>query len=101
MTDLGIQIDDKIMIYCDNMRSMTVAKNLVYHVRTKHIEIHYHYVQEKVIDGEIDLAYVKIDQQVVNIFTKALGKEKYAWFRDALGVHNMQAHAKLEGEKCE
>ena len=54
-----------------------------------------------VIEGEIDLAYVKSEDQVADVFTKALGREKYAWFQDALGVHNMQAHAKLEGKKCE
>ena len=68
------------MIYCDNISSMMLAKNLVYHARTKHIEIHYHYVKEKVIEGEIDLAHVKTGQQVINIFTKALGRQKYAWF---------------------
>ena len=73
----------------------------MYHARTKHIEIHYHYVWEKVIEGEIDLAHVKSDKQVIYIFTKDLDRQKYVCFWDALGVHNMQAHAELEGEKCE
>ena len=68
------------MIFCDNVSSMMLAKNPIYHARTKHIEIHYHYVREKVIEGEIDLAYVKIDDQVADIFTKALSKDKYQWF---------------------
>ena len=80
---------------------MMLANNPIYHARTKHIEIHYHYVREKVIEGEIDLAYVKTNDQVADIFTKALGKDKYAWFRDALGVHLMQTHTELEGENCE
>ena len=47
------------------------------------------------------MAYVKSEDQVADVFTKALGREKYAWFRDALGLHNIQAHVELEGEKCE
>ena len=43
----------------------------------KHIEVHYHFIRERVLDGDIDLTYVRIDEQVVaNIFTKALGAEK-------------------------
>ena len=80
LADLSMQIHGLIMIYCDNVSSMMLAKNLVYHAKTKHIEIHYHYVREKVIEGEIDLAYVKSKDQVADVFTKALGREKYAWF---------------------
>ena len=53
LADLSMQIHGPIMIYCDNVSSMMLAKNLVYYARTKHIEIHYHYVCEKVIEGEI------------------------------------------------
>ena len=80
LADLGIQIHGQIMIYCDNVNSMMLANNPIYHARTKHIGIHYHYVHKKVIKGEIDLAYVKSEDQVADIFTKALGREKYAWF---------------------
>ena len=41
--------------------------------RTKHIEVHYHFVREKVLVGDIDLVYVSIEEQVADIFTKALG----------------------------
>ncbi|WP_286497641.1 Ty1/Copia family ribonuclease HI, partial [Escherichia coli] len=53
----------------------------VYHAWTKHIEVHYHYVREKVLDGELELAYVSIDEQVADIFTKALGKVLFEYFR--------------------
>ena len=68
------------MIYFDKISSMMLAKNPIYHAKTKHVETQYHYVQEKIIEGEIDLAYVKTNDQVADIFTKALGKDKYAWF---------------------
>ena len=56
------------------------------HARTKHIEVHYHFVQERVLDGNIDLTYVRTDEQVADIFTKALGAEKLRRFRAMLGV---------------
>jgi len=39
--------------------------------------------------GQIDLSYVRTEEQVADIFTKALGKEKFEYFRDRLGVLEM------------
>ena len=80
LTELGIQIHGQIMIYCDNVSSMMLAKNPIYHARMNNIDIYYHCVNEKVIEGEVNLAYVKSKDQMPYIFTKALGREKYAWF---------------------
>ena len=52
------------------------AQNPVFHARTKHIEVHYHFIRQWVLDGNIDLRYVCIDEQVANIFTEALGEVK-------------------------
>ncbi|MCO5589532.1 hypothetical protein L7F22_043500 [Adiantum nelumboides] len=98
MADFGFDNVESVTIYCDNISSIMLAKNPVYHARTKHIEVHYHFTREKVLAGEIDLVYVKTNDQVVDIFTKALGKEKFCYFREALGIHHMQAHSELEGE---
>ncbi|MCO5604031.1 hypothetical protein L7F22_058188 [Adiantum nelumboides] len=98
MADFGFDNVDSVTIYCDNIRSIMLAKNPVYHARTKHIEVHYHFIKEKVLAGEIDLVYVKTNDQVADIFTKALGKEKFCYFREALGIHHMQAHSELERE---
>ena len=54
-----------------------MARNPVFRARTKHIEVHYHFVREKVLVGEIDLAHVSTHEQIVDIFTKALGAEKF------------------------
>ena len=43
------------MIYCDNLSSIQLAKNPVFHARTKHIEVHYHFVHECVLSGEVEL----------------------------------------------
>ncbi|MCO5611913.1 hypothetical protein L7F22_066172 [Adiantum nelumboides] len=98
MADFGFDNVDSVTIYCDNISSIMLAKNPVYHARTKHIEVHYHFIREKVLAGEIDLVYVKTNDQVADIFTKALGKEKFCYFCEALGIHHMQAYSELEGE---
>ncbi|MCO5557971.1 hypothetical protein L7F22_028542 [Adiantum nelumboides] len=71
---------DNVIIYCDNIGSIMLAKNPIYHARTKHIEVHYHFIREKVLTGDIDLMCLKTNDQVADIFTKALGKEKFCYF---------------------
>ena len=61
----------------------------MFHARTKHIEVHYHFVRERVLDGDIDLTYVRTDEKVEDIFTKALGVEKLWQFQAMLGVREM------------
>jgi hypothetical protein len=73
-------VDVPIVIYCDNINSILLANNPVYHVRTKHIEVHYHFIREKVLVKEIDLIHVSTEDQVADIFTKALGTDKLKKF---------------------
>jgi hypothetical protein len=73
-------MDVHVVIYCDNISSILFANNSVNHARTKHIEVHYHFIREKVIGKEIDLIHVNTKDQVVDIFTKALGTNKLKKF---------------------
>ena len=65
-----------ITLYCDNMSSIQLANNPVFHTRTKHIEVHYHYLQEKVLAHEIDLVYVSTHEQLADIFTKLFWEQR-------------------------
>ncbi|MCO5602312.1 hypothetical protein L7F22_056442 [Adiantum nelumboides] len=62
--DLGIQVQMSVVIHCDNLSSIQLARNPVFHARTKHIEVHYHFIRERVLDGSIDLTFVRTDEQV-------------------------------------
>jgi len=86
LLDLGQSVDALVVIYCDNISSILLANNPVYHARTKHIKVHYHFIREKFIVKEIDLIHVSTEDQVVGIFTKALGTDKLKKFRQMLGV---------------
>jgi hypothetical protein len=88
--DLGLHVDKQVVIYCDNLSSIQLARNLVFHARTKHIEVHYHFIKEKVLASEINLIYVSTEDQVVDIFIKVLGAEKHHQFRNMLGVMELE-----------
>ncbi len=77
---LVVLVDAPIVISCDNINSMLLTNNPIYHARTKHIEVHYHFIREKVLAKEIDLIHVNTENQVANIFTKALSTDKLKKF---------------------
>ena len=88
LQSLGHSIVKPITLFCDNMSSIQLANNPVFYERTKHIEVHYHYMCEKVLAGDIDLVYVSTQEQVAVIFTKSLGAEKLHSFWSAMRVQD-------------
>eukprot|EP01018_Ginkgo_biloba_P008425 Gb_40419 [translate_table: standard] len=82
---LGQELQPTV-IYCDNQSCIKLSKNLVFHDRSKHIEIRYHFIRDCVQRGAVELQYISTDEQVANILTKALVKGKFIFFRDKLGV---------------
>ncbi|MCH96936.1 putative retrotransposon polyprotein, partial [Trifolium medium] len=69
---LHISHSTTIVIYCDNKSALHIAANPVFHERTKHIEMDYHVVREKVQSGLIHLLLVPFKEQVADILTKSL-----------------------------
>ncbi|KAJ7541297.1 hypothetical protein O6H91_10G052900 [Diphasiastrum complanatum] len=96
LTDLGKSQVDATTVYCDNKSCIHLAKNPILHAQTKHIEIHHHSVREKIIDGTIDLVFCKYENQVIDIFTKSLGKCKFENFHSLLGIE--ECNFIIEGE---
>lgn len=80
-----------VEVKCDNESTIKLASNPVFHARTKHIEVRHHYIREKVLDQEIELKGIPTDAQVADIFTKALEKPKFDFFRAALGVTSRES----------
>ena len=84
--DMLSNVDYPVQIKCDNESAIKLASNPVFHARTKHIEVRHHFIREKVLNQEVKLEGVCTNDQVADIFTKALAKSKFELFRAALGV---------------
>ena len=82
---LGVPIKVLIPLYCDNMSNIHLARNPVFHAHTKHIEVHYHFIRDRVQAGDVDLQHINTNLQTADIFTKALGVDKLRQFMLDLG----------------
>lgn len=69
------------MLYRDNMSGIRLVENLVFHDKSKHLEIQYHFIRDMVLIGAIRLHHISIDEQIANILTKALPNRKFLVFK--------------------
>ena len=75
LRELGIFQAQAPVVWCDNLGATFLTANPVFHARTKHIEIDFHFVREKVSAGALKVRFISTQDQIADIFTKALGKE--------------------------
>ncbi|XP_027174415.1 uncharacterized protein LOC113774036 [Coffea eugenioides] len=77
-------------IYCDSKSTIELSKNPVFHGHSKHINIKYHFIRELVRKREIEVDYYRTEEQVVDIFIKALKKETFVKLKKMLGMSKLE-----------
>jgi hypothetical protein len=70
----------------DNQSAVALSKNPVFHDRSKHIDVKYHYIRECVEENRVQLQSIGTVEQLADICTKALGRERFCELRSKLGV---------------
>ena len=86
LSELQVSSFQPIPVKCDNLAAIYIAKNPVFHERTKHIELDCHFVREKLHEGLISLSHTKSSEQLADLFTKPLPGLQHHHLLDKLGV---------------
>jgi hypothetical protein len=85
LSELGYN-QPSVTLYCDNQSCISLSNNPAYHQRTKHIDVHHHFIREKVERGQIILKYMPTEEMVADALTKPLPPVKHTWCMDAMGI---------------
>lgn len=84
LAGLGFKQREPTTIFEDNSACIQMSKNPVLHSRTKHIDLHYHFVRERTESAEVKLEWVPTDEMVADMMTKALTTSVFETLREKL-----------------
>ena len=96
LEELGMKIRKPIKVYCDNQSTISMTKNLVFHSRSKHIDIHHHFIRYLIQQEFLFFEFCKSEDHLADIFTKALPKDRLEKLRSQLGILKLDIKGEIE-----
>ena len=86
LTELGQPLPSSTVLWCDNIGATYLSANPVFHARTKHIEIDFHFVRDMVAFKTLLVRFVSTDDQLADLLTKPLSSPQFVLFCSKLNV---------------
>lgn len=86
LSDIGHESVSPTLLFIDNQSAIKLTRNPEFHRRSKHIDVRYHFICEKLRENVIDTKYVSTNDQNADILTKALSFDKFKAFLDKMNV---------------
>jgi hypothetical protein len=71
------QQEETVMLFIDNQSALQLVRNPVFHERTKHIDLRFHFIRECVEDGKVAVEHIGTTNQLADILTKSLGRIQF------------------------
>ncbi|PKU60478.1 Retrovirus-related Pol polyprotein from transposon TNT 1-94 [Dendrobium catenatum] len=96
LDDFSLPQSKPTSIYCDNTSAIALAHNPVFHARTKHIEIDYHFISQHIQQKAISISHINTQDQIADILTKPLSPLRFSQLRDKLTIRSTSAE--FEGD---
>jgi hypothetical protein len=81
LKELNVASPPSARLWCDNIGATYLSANPVFHARTKHIEIDFHFVRERVAKKLLEIRFISSKEQIADGFTKLLPVWQLEYFR--------------------
>jgi hypothetical protein len=79
--------DVKHTIRIDNQSAISLSKNPVFHERSKHIDVRYHFIRNCVETGQVEVEHVRTENQHADILTKPLSRFRFEELKEKISMH--------------
>ena len=76
----------KILILCDKINAINLAKNPIQHSKSKHIDIKHNFIRDHVHKGKIELSFVNTEDKIVDVFAKPLAEDRLCYIKNLLNM---------------
>jgi hypothetical protein len=91
LRDLHVFLSHCPTVWCDNTSAISLASNPVFHACTKHVEVDYHFVCERVVRGDLKVQFIPTVDQLADLLTKALPTPRFLQLANKL-LHSFSRH---------
>jgi len=88
LTELRVPSSTVTTLWCDNLGATFLSANPVFHAHTKHVEVDYHFVRDRVTKQEIQVRFISSKDQLADVLTKPLPPVSFAYFLSKLRVES-------------
>ena len=88
MTELDLRSVLPCKLFCDNKAAINISENPVQHDRTKHVEVDRHFIKENLEAKVVEMPYVKYEDQLADILTKAVDSKSFRGVLCKLSIGN-------------
>ena len=88
LSELRLPSSPSTTLWCDNLGATFLYANPVFHARTKHVEVDYHFVRDRVAKKEIQVRFISSKDQLADVLTKPLPLVSFVFFRSKLQVES-------------